>query len=152
MALLHHNGLMSFASLVAWIFTASLGSYLFVTWIVNGGLRPRAGDQSSRFAPLLIFSHVGLAVAGLAVWVSYLVVETVALAWVALAVLILVATLGSTMFGIWLHGGHGRSRGRHALGPRHVAEDHFPPPAVLAHGTFAITTVVLVLATALRAS
>lgn len=143
---------MSLASLATWIFTALLGGYLFVTWIANGGLRSRGGDRPSRFAPLLIFSHVGLAVAGLAVWISYLIVQTVALAWTALADLVLVAALGSTMFGIWLRGGHGRSQGRHALGPRHAAEDHFPPPAVLAHGAFAVTTVVLVLTTALRAA
>jgi hypothetical protein len=32
----------------------------------------------------------------------------------------------------------------------HAAEDHFPPPAVLAHGLAAVTTVVLVLLTALQ--
>jgi hypothetical protein len=37
-------------------------------------------------------------------------------------------------------------------GPRHAAEDHFPPPAVLGHGVFAVATVALVLMTALRAS
>ena len=143
---------MALVSLATWILAALLGGYLFVTWIVYGGLRPRAGDRASRFAPLLIFSHVGLAVFGLAVWIGYLVLRTTALAWAALAVLVLVAALGSRMFGLWLRGGHGPSRGRHALGPRHVAEDHFPPPAVLSHGAFAVTTVVLVLITAWRAA
>lgn len=141
---------MGLASLATWILAALLGSYLFATWIAYGGLRPRAGDRASRFAPRLIFSHVGLAVFGLAVWIGYLVVRTTVLAWAALTVLVLVAALGSTMFGLWLRGD--RSRGRHALGPRHAAEDHFPPPAVLAHGAFAVTTVVLVLITALRAA
>jgi hypothetical protein len=63
-----------------------------------------------------------------------------------------VAVLGATMFGLWLRGG--RQRGRHAYvptyAPRHAAEDHFPPPAVLGHGVFAVATVVLVLLTALR--
>jgi hypothetical protein len=58
-----------------------------------------------------------------------------------------VAVLGATMFGLWLR--RGSTRGRHAAG-RHAAEDHFPPPAVLAHGLVAVTTVVLVLLTALQ--
>jgi hypothetical protein len=149
---LRHDGLMSLGALATWIMAALLGSYLFATWIAYGGLRPRAGDRGSRFAPLLIFSHVGLAVIGLAVWIGYLRVRTTALAWAAFTVLVLVAALGSMMFGLWLRGEHGRSRGQHVLGPRHAAEDHFPPPAVLAHGAFAVTTVVLVLITALRAA
>ncbi|MGH3492090.1 MAG: hypothetical protein ACRDQ1_02485 [Sciscionella sp.] len=143
---------MSLAALATWIVAALLGGFLFATWIAHGGLRPRSGDRPSRFAPLLIFSHVGLAVTGLAVWIGYLELRTRTLAWSALAILVLVASLGSTMFGLWLRGGHGRSRGRHVSGPRHAAEDHFPPPAVLAHGAFAVTTVVLVLLTALRAA
>jgi hypothetical protein len=53
------------------------------------------------------------------------------------------------MFGLWLRAGHGRPRGRHVAGPRHAAEDHFPPPAVIVHGVFAVSTVALVLVTAL---
>jgi hypothetical protein len=34
--------------------------------------------------------------------------------------------------------------------PRHAAEDHFPPPAVLAHGLFAVATVVLVVVSAVQ--
>jgi len=60
------------------------------------------------------------------------------------------AVLGFTMFGLWLRAGHGKPRGRHAYLPRHAAEDHFPPPAVLGHGVFAVATVVLVLFTAIR--
>lgn len=143
---------MRFAALVAWTFTALLGGYLLATWIANGGLRRRGGQRSSRFAPQLIFGHAGLAAAGLAAWVTYLILGTPALAWSALAVLAVVATLGATMFGLWLRSGHGRPQGRHIAGPRHAAEDHFPPPAVLLHGLFALTTVALVLTTALQAA
>jgi hypothetical protein len=55
------------------------------------------------------------------------------------------------MFGLWLRAGRGRRRGRHAYTPRHAAEDHFPPPAVLGHGLFAVATVVLVLLSAVQA-
>jgi hypothetical protein len=143
---------MKVAALVTWVLAALMGGYLFATWIANGGLRPRVDHQQSRFAPALIFGHGGLAASGLAVWITYLVLGTAALAWSALAVLALVATLGATMFGLWIRARRGQPRGRHSAGPRHAAEDHFPPPAVLMHGLFAVTTVALVLATALQAS
>jgi hypothetical protein len=86
------------------------------------------------------------------VWVGYLVFARSALAWAALADLLLVAVLGATMFGLWIKAGHRQPRGRHVAGPRHAAEDHFPPPAVLGHGVFAVATLALVLATAVQTS
>jgi len=142
---------MRFAALATWVLAALMGGYLLATWIANGGLRPRAGEEPSRFAPQLIFGHGGLAATGLAVWVGYLVLGTSALAWSALGVLAVVAALGATMFGLWLRGGHGRPRGRHVAGPQHAGEGHFPPPAVLVHGLFAVSTVGLVLVTVLQA-
>ena len=141
---------MKFGALATWVLIALMGGYLLVTWIVNGGLRPRAGERPARFAPQLILGHAGLAAAGLVVWIGYLLAGDSRLAWTALGVLVVVAVLGATMFGLWIRAGHGRSRGRHVAGPRHAAEDHFPPPAVLGHGVFAIATVTLVLLTALR--
>jgi hypothetical protein len=139
------------AGLVTWVLAALVGIYLLSTWIANGGLRTRQGGQPSRFARPLIFGHGGLAASGLGVWIGYLSVGAVPLAWAAVAVLVPVATLGATMFGLWLRAGHGRPRGRHTYVPRHAAEDHFPPLAVLGHGLFAVTTVVLVVVTAVRA-
>lgn len=139
---------MRIAALVTWVLAALLGGYLLATWLVQGGLR-RSGGRRSRFAPQLILGHAGLAATGLGLWVTYLFVATSVLAWTALADLGVVAALGATMFGLWLKTSR-RSHGRHASMPRHAAEDHFPPPAVLAHGLFAVTTVVLVLVTALQ--
>lgn len=140
---------MRVAGLVTWILAALMGLYLLRTWIVNGGLRGRRTEESSRFAPALILGHGSLAATGLVVWVAYLIVDATPLAWSALAILVPVVALGSTMFGLWIRAGHGRPRGRHAFQPKHAAEDHFPPPAVLGHGVFAVSTVVLVLLTAL---
>lgn len=143
---------MKIAALVTWFGAALVGSYLLRTWIANHGLRRRTAQRPSRFAPGLIFGHGGLAASGLAVWFGYLVTDARPLAWAAFAILVAVATLGATMFGLWLSGGRRRLKGgRHAYRPRHAAEDHFPPPAVLGHGVFAVTTVILVLITAVRA-
>jgi hypothetical protein len=143
---------MTIAALITWVVAALVGGYLLATWIANGGLRRRVGERPSRFAPPLILGHGGLAAVGLAIWITYLVLATSALAWAAVADLVVVAALGATMFGLWLRTGRGRSRGRHALVPRHLAEDHFPPPAVLTHGAFAIATVALVLMSAVQAA
>ena len=137
---------MEIATLVTWLLAALVGIYLLRTWLVNGGLRARAADQSSRFKPILIFGHGGLAATGLLVWIAYLIVGA-PLAWVGVLVLVPVAGLGFTMFGLWLRA-RGHARGRHAYGPRHAAEDNFPPPAVLTHGFFAVATVLLALLTA----
>ncbi|HET6878192.1 MAG TPA: hypothetical protein VFH38_11730 [Jatrophihabitans sp.] len=140
---------MRIAALVTWLLAALFGAYLLRTWLVHGGLPSRRRAQESRFSPILILGHGGLAATGLLVWIAYLVAGAVQVAWAAFAVLLMVAPLGATMFGLWIRAGHGRPRGRHAFRPRHAAEDHFPPPAVLGHGLFAVTTVVLVLLTAL---
>jgi hypothetical protein len=141
---------MRLAALATWLLAALVGGYLLWTWLVNGGWRLGRGERRSRFAPSLIFGHAGLAASGLAVWIAFLFVDLPSLAWVAFAILVAVATLGAAMFGLWLRAGHGRSRGRHAYAPRHAAEDHFPPPAVLAHGVFAASSAVLVLLLALH--
>ena len=143
---------MRFAAVATWVLAALMGGYLLATWVSNGGLRDRGGEEQSRFAPQLILGHGGLAATGLVVWISYLVVATPALAWVALADLVLVASMGATMFGLWLKAGRFRPRGRHVSRPRHAAEDHFPPPAVLGHGVFAVATVALVLTTAVQSA
>jgi hypothetical protein len=141
---------MRLAALATGVLAALVGGYLLWTWFLNGGLRFGGRERRSRFAPPLILGHGGLAASGLAVWIAYLFADVQSLAWVAFAILVAVATLGATMFGLWLRAGHGRPRGRHAFAPRHAAEDHFPPPAVLSHGVFAASTIVLVLLTALR--
>jgi manganese efflux pump family protein len=143
--------LVRFAGLVTWVLAALIGLYLLRTWIANGGLRAtQGGERRSRFAPILILGHGGLAACGLGLWIAYLASDLGAVAWSAFAILLPVATLGSTMFGLWLRSGRRRARGRHTYAPRHAAEDHFPPPAVLGHGLFAVATVVLVLLTALQ--
>ncbi|HET9500220.1 MAG TPA: hypothetical protein VFO98_08150 [Marmoricola sp.] len=145
---------MEYAALATGIAAALMGGYLLATWIANGGLRRDAhGNRvSSRFGPALIFGHGGMAATGMAVWVVYLLLSTTVIAWVSLGALVAAAVLGATMFGLWLRSGYGRPRGKHAAGPRHAAEGSLPPPAVLLHGLFAVTTVGLVLTTAVQAS
>ena len=61
---------MSIAALIAWILTAAGGFVLLGKWISHGGVR---SPGASRFPPGLIFSHFGLAAAGLVLWIIYLI-------------------------------------------------------------------------------
>jgi manganese efflux pump family protein len=158
---------MEVAALVTWLVTAVGGFVLLGTWLARGGARSPAGTSAAagvardaagsaglpvtaptRLPPPLVFGHVLLAVAGLVVWIVYLVNDSEALAWTAFVLLVPVALLGLTMFARWLQAGdHRRTAPVDAGAAR--PESHFPLPIVIGHGLFAVTTVVLVLLTAL---
>jgi manganese efflux pump family protein len=129
---------MEIAALVTWLLTAGGGFYLLYTWISHGGPRNRS---TSRFPPALIFGHFGLAATGLVLWIIYVIVDSDALAWIALILLLPVAILGFTMLARWLPTYRSRMTAV-ADGP---AERHFPVVTVGAHGLLAVVTVVLVL-------
>src|SRR5919206_3475307 len=92
---------MGIAALIAWVLTAGGGFVLLGRWIAAGGLRQQA-DRATRFPAGLVFGHFALAAAGLVLWIVYLLLDADPLTWVALAVLVLVALLGFTMFSRWL--------------------------------------------------
>lgn len=131
---------MGIAALVTWLVTAVIGFTMLGMWVARGGLRAvddRAA-ATSRFAPGLVFGHFLLAAAGLVVWIVYLVTDAEALAWLAFGLLVVVAILGDVLFVRWYKG-----RG---LG---MVESGLPKALVYTHGLFAVTTVILVLLTAL---
>jgi hypothetical protein len=80
-------------TLVAWLITASIGAYMLGRWIVQGGLRRQRAARGG-LAPAVVFTHFGLALTGLAVWIGYLVAGWPVLAWSAVGVLMLVVGLG----------------------------------------------------------
>lgn len=123
------------AALVTWILSAAAGSYLLAGWLAGAGLRGQA-TKVTRFPVALVLGHPLLGLAGLAVWVAFLVTGRIAYAWGAFGVLVVVTLLGFLMLTRWLVGGGGR----HARG----AEIEFPVVAVVAHGVVAVTTFVLV--------
>jgi hypothetical protein len=146
------------AALVAWVVTALGGFVMLGKWISRGGLRQQ-GSGATRFPAGLVFSHFGLAAGGLVVWIAYLLTNQIRLAWVAFVLLIPVALLGFTLLARWVPVYRSRAVPTGALqasaptGSGSVetepAERHLPVPVVVAHGLFAVVTVVLVLLTAL---
>jgi hypothetical protein len=116
---------------------------LLSIWLARGGMQQQR-EPGQKIRPPLILSHFGLAATGLVIWIIYLASDSKALAWVAFALLAVVAALGWTMFAIWWQR---RQRGRpDASAP---AEQHFPTSIVTLHGVLAVTTVVLVFLTAI---
>jgi len=94
---------MDIAALIAWLVTAAAGGYLLGSWLSHGGtLRSRVGGTGS--PPAVIIGHFGLALAGLVIWVIYMVVGWAALAWTAVGVLLPVAGLGMAALSVGLPG------------------------------------------------
>jgi len=133
---------MKWAALIAWVVTAGGGFVLLGIWLKNGGMQ-RAREAGRRIRPPLILGHFALAAAGLVIWIIYIAADKDVLAWIAFAILAVVAALGFTMFAIWLS----QRRGVAAPDP---PEQRFPVPIVGLHGLLAATTLVLVLLTALK--
>jgi hypothetical protein len=91
---------MRFATLISWLVTASLGGFMLHTWLARGGLhreRARAGG----LPPPLIFGHAGLALSGLLIWAAFVASGTRALAWTAVAFLMVTVGLGLCTVTLW---------------------------------------------------
>jgi hypothetical protein len=140
---------MKWAALIAWVLTACGGFVLLSIWLMRGGMRQQQ-EAGNRIRPALILSHFLLAAGGLVVWIIYLVVDKDALAWIAFAILAVVALLGWTMFAIWYRRRQARAGETEIAAPGVPAEQHFPVSVVALHGLLAVATVVLVLLTALE--
>lgn len=131
---------MNIAALVVWVITAGGGFVLLSRWLMGGGAKP--GSPTRLPAPV-VFAHFLVAAIGLVLWIVYLVADVDALAWVSLALLVLLALTGFLMVARWLPT---RSGDR---GENPPPERSFPLAVVGAHGLFAVATIVTVLLTAL---
>jgi hypothetical protein len=138
---------MEWAALISWIVTAGGGFVLLGLWLRHGGMRQREAGRQIR--PPLILSHFALAAAGLVLWIIYVFSDSDALAWIAFAVLVLVAVLGWTMFAIWWQRRQAHAAVEAGSTPGAPAEQRFPVSIVTLHGLLAVTTVVLVFLAAL---
>src|SRR5262249_8699729 len=91
-------------------------------------------------------SHFLLAATSLVLWVIYVVTDSSALAWLSFILLLVVATLGFTMFAIRLR--RRRATALETVTPDTPAEQHFPVSVVAHQGVLAATRLLLVLLTA----
>ncbi len=99
----------------------------------------------------MISTHALLGLGGLLLWIGYLLEDQERLAWATVAALGTVASLGLIMAARWVRvyrafADPGPSFTRNSAAP---PERSFPLPVVVIHGIMAVTTLVLVLFTAL---
>ncbi len=131
------------AALAAWVLTAAAGTYLLAGWLADrlaGRRRPRgrAGEPGTGF----IIGHFGLALGGLVVWVGFVVTGLAALAWIAVVLVVIIASLGMAVLAAALPG---PSRDTAAADRRRL-----PVAIIASHGVLATLTILLVVLAALR--
>ena len=144
---------MSVAALFTWMVTILGGLTLLVIWIIEYD-REFQTAAATRLPVPVISAHVLLGIGGLMLWISYLVIDEERLAWATIAALGTVALLGLLMAARWIgvyraFADPGPSLTRATTAP---PERNFPLPVVVAHGLLAVTTLVLVLFTAIGES
>jgi manganese efflux pump family protein len=128
---------MDVAALVLWAVTAAGGALMTAIWLAGRGpAQHRAGI--ARISPARLGGHAALAVVGLVLWVVHVSTGSGVAGWLALALLPVVAAIGLLMFMTWL-GGRGAARPGDA-----AAEQRFPFVVVVAHGAFAVLTLLAV--------
>jgi hypothetical protein len=148
---------MRIVALTTWLLAASAGLYMFAVWLIEHD-GSKGGTAASRLHAPVVFSHVTLAVSGLIIWIVYVYVDRIRLAWVALFILVPVVLLGVIMLTRWIPVHRAANAGLDtatvagadseviATGP---PERNFPVPVVVAHGIFAAATITLVALAAL---
>lgn len=145
---------MAFAALITWFAAVLLGLYMLAVWLIENDVTDRV-VAPSRLPVVIIFTHLSLAAAGLAMWVVYLVLQRTIFAWMAIGILGGIAALGATMFLRWIPVYRGPARPASPAqppggAPAVPAEGNFPVVVVAAHGLLAVSTLVLALLTALE--
>src|SRR6202161_3597632 len=126
---------MSVVALATWMITVFFGLILLVIWIIEYD-RDFQSTVATRLPVPVISGHALLALGGLMLWISYLLLDEERLAWAAAAVLGAVAVLGLTMAARWVrvyraYDDPGPSITRTTAAP---PERRFPLPVVIAHG------------------
>jgi manganese efflux pump family protein len=135
------------AALIAWLVTVGLGLSMMARWITRTW-RPGSRPGRARRGPVLNFTHFGLAVTGLLIWISYLVTGLTALAWTACGVLLAVASLGMTL--VFLPATAATPPGDDPPPPAARPPGDAPPPparppvlVIAVHITAAVVTILL---------
>jgi hypothetical protein len=152
---------MSVLAVITWFITICFGLFLLGIWLVEYD-RDSHHAVATRLPVPVLSAHALLAVAGLPLWLVYLVTDDHKLAWAAAVILGCVALLGLTMvfrwFGVYrAHRAPAAAATVPAMAfvprltpevPAAPAERNFPIVVVLTHGLFALVTIALVWLTA----
>jgi len=130
------------AALAAWLGTAAAGAYLIAGWRAGWGSRRPRRPRRAGLVPVTVLSHFGLAVAGLGIWVAFLITGTAVLAWLGVGLIVLIAGLGMGALSAALPE-PGRDPATDRAG--------MPVAVIAVHGMLATATILLVLLAAIGA-
>ena len=130
--------------------TSLAGLTLLVIWIIEYDAEFQR-SAATRLPVPVISAHALLGMGGIMLWISYLLLGQEQLAWFTVAALGTVAVLGLVMAARWIRVYRAFAAPGPSMTRRNTAppERSFPLPVVLAHGILAVTTLVLVVFTAL---
>lgn len=145
---------MPIVALVVLACTALTGLVIFSSWLAHAEVRRARSRRGKhrRLPPALVYGHAGFALTAAGVWLGFVLTPRPGTAWTGLALLVLSAILGITMFLRWVPTYRGIGAGP-GFGPgaahRMPPGRNLPLAAVLAHGLFAVATLVLAVLAAL---
>jgi hypothetical protein len=141
---------MNIAALFAWLLAVAGGLILLMIWIIEYDTEFQS-TAATRLPVPVISAHALLALGGLTVWLSYILIDQDRLAWISVAILGVVAALGVTMAARWIPVQRSYAKPGPSLASRRGVppERNFPVPVVIAHGLLGLTTIVLVVYTTL---
>ena len=136
---------MNIAALFAWLLTVAGGLVLLMIWIIEYDSEFQS-TAATRLPIPVISAHALLALGGLTVWLSYILIDQDRLAWISIAILGVVAALGLTMAARWVPVQRSFAKPGPSLASKRTVppERNFPVPVVIAHGLLGVTTIVLV--------
>ena len=137
---------MTVAALFAWLLTVCGGLILLMIWIIEYDSDFQS-TAATRLPVPVVSAHALLALGGLTVWLSYILIDQDRLAWISIAILAVVAILGLGMATRWVGVYRAFAKPGPSLASKRAVppERHFPVPVVIAHGLLGVTTIALVL-------
>jgi hypothetical protein len=151
----------SLAALAIWVVTVAAGGYLVFGWLA--GISEPGWRRRISQLPVTLLAHLGLALTGLAIWIGFVATNAAALAWVDFGLILPVAGLGMAVLFGWLGALEGDAATDAADPAAEIAAakasgqasraagQRAPVIAIVLHGIFATTTILLVLLAAIAA-
>ncbi len=144
---------LSVAALAAWLVTATAGAYLLAGWLAaDAELRRRLRHlRPASVVPVTVLGHFGLALAGLLIWIAFMVTGAQVLAWLAVGVIIGVAGLGMGTLSAALPDPARDTDPAAPARPARARKAGLPVTVIALHGMLATATILLVTLAAIGA-
>jgi len=130
-----HSGALGLATLLSWIFTASIGAYMLRSLVRHGALH-RQRSVRDGLSPRVLYGHFSLALSGLVIWAAFLITGWGPLTWVAVALLTPAIGLGICTVTLWTPYPRSPGEPAQAAGPDQAAgPGQAPGPGQLSDGS-----------------